>query len=233
MQVQVPEGLTALDLDIIKLSAQFVARNGKSFLTGLASREHSNPQFNFLKPTHSMFSFFTALCDAYSKVLMPPKDMMQKLTKEKSDRQAVLERYLRRLEWEQAREREEKEAADAAEKERLAMQLIDWHDFVIVETIDFHQDEDADLPLPMTLKDVIALNKAHVYEHEQAAEKRKPLPEVPDPMPVDVKMDEEEVNLVAAATSEEPAELRVVGTEVVEAETDVPIKVIKNYKRMV
>jgi splicing factor 3A subunit 1 len=42
--VHIPEGLTALDLDTMKLTAQFVARNGKSFLTGLASREHANPQ---------------------------------------------------------------------------------------------------------------------------------------------------------------------------------------------
>lgn len=41
---------------------------------GLAQREASNPQFYFLKPTHSMFSFFTALADAYSAVLMPDKD---------------------------------------------------------------------------------------------------------------------------------------------------------------
>lgn len=82
----VPEGLTAQDLDTIKLSAQFVARNGKAFLTGLASREHANPQFNFLKPTHSMFSFFTALCDSYSKVLMPSKDLIQRLERDKNDR---------------------------------------------------------------------------------------------------------------------------------------------------
>jgi len=225
----VPEGLTALDLDIIKLSAQFVARNGKNFLTGLASREHANPQFNFLKPTHSMFTFFTSLCDAYSKVLMPPKDLMQKLTKEKVDRQAVLERMLRRLEWEQAKEREEKEAADALEKERLAMQLIDWHDFVIVETIDFHQDEDADLPLPMTLKDVIALNKAHLYDHDQGPRPGPP----PGEAPMEIDMDKEESELLASATDDRPVELRVVGTEVVEAETDVPIKVIKNYQRLV
>jgi len=43
-QVHVPEGLTALDLDVIKMTAQFVARNGKAFLTGLAQREASNPQ---------------------------------------------------------------------------------------------------------------------------------------------------------------------------------------------
>lgn len=158
---------------------------------------------------------------------MPPKDTIHKLTRETSDTQAVLERCLRRLEWEQAREREEKEAADAAERERIAMQLIDWHDFVIVQTIDFHQDEDADLPLPMTLKDVMALNRAHLYEQEKES--------VPvDRMEVEqeIEMDKEEADLVAAG-NEEPTELRVVGTEVVEAETNVPIKVIKNYKRTV
>jgi splicing factor 3A subunit 1 len=30
--VHVPEGLTALDLDIIKLTSQMTARNGKNFL---------------------------------------------------------------------------------------------------------------------------------------------------------------------------------------------------------
>lgn len=44
LQVHVPEGLTAVDLDVIKLTAQFVARNGKAFLAGLSSREHTNPQ---------------------------------------------------------------------------------------------------------------------------------------------------------------------------------------------
>ena len=71
--VRLPEGITGEELDIIKLTAQFVARNGKSFLNGLTNRENNNPQFHFLKPTHSMFMFFTSLADAYSKVLMPPK----------------------------------------------------------------------------------------------------------------------------------------------------------------
>jgi hypothetical protein len=42
--VALPDGVSAFDLDVIKLTAQFVARNGKSFLTGLTSREHMNPQ---------------------------------------------------------------------------------------------------------------------------------------------------------------------------------------------
>lgn len=53
---------------------------------GLAGKEHSNPQFMFLKPTHSMFGFFTSLCDAYSRVLMPDKGLMQKLHQDASDR---------------------------------------------------------------------------------------------------------------------------------------------------
>ena len=88
MQVPTPEGMAALDLDTIRLTAQFVARNGKAFLTGLASKEHGNPHFNFLKPTNSFFGFFTALCDAYFKVLMPPKGLAEKLRKTSEDRWA-------------------------------------------------------------------------------------------------------------------------------------------------
>lgn len=88
MQVPDPEGLTALDLDTVRLTAQFVARNGKAFLTGLATREAGNPHFNFLKPTHSLFGFFTALCDAYSRVLMPPKGLAEQLRQDATDRRA-------------------------------------------------------------------------------------------------------------------------------------------------
>ena len=58
-----------------------------------------------MKPTHSMFTFFTALADAYSKVLMPPKSMAARLKKDAEDRPAVLDRCLKRLEWERSQER--------------------------------------------------------------------------------------------------------------------------------
>ncbi|KAK9852812.1 hypothetical protein WJX84_010265 [Apatococcus fuscideae] len=45
--------------------------------------------------------------------------------------------------------------------------LICRHDFVVVETIDFYDDEDAQLPEPMTQRDVILLNKA-AQEQEAA-----------------------------------------------------------------
>ncbi len=41
-------------------------------------------------------------------------------------RQAILERCLKRLEWEKVQSREAKAAADRQEADRLAMQAIDW-----------------------------------------------------------------------------------------------------------
>merc|ERR1712125_263272 len=73
--------IAPMDMDIIKLTAQFVARNGQKFLIGLTQRESRNPQFDFLKPTHALFGYFTSLVDAYTKCLMPNKDDVEKLKK--------------------------------------------------------------------------------------------------------------------------------------------------------
>lgn len=43
------KSLTPTDFDIIKVTAQFVARNGIPFLKALSEREQTNPQFDFLK----------------------------------------------------------------------------------------------------------------------------------------------------------------------------------------
>ncbi len=61
-------------MDIIKHCAQFVAKNGQKFLVALTEREKQNVQFDFLKPTHPMFSFFTNLVDAYNNCLNPKKE---------------------------------------------------------------------------------------------------------------------------------------------------------------
>ena len=43
------------------------------------------------------------------------------------------------------------------------------HDFVVVETIDFYEGEDEELPPPMTQKDVMLLNRAKDYMDAEAA----------------------------------------------------------------
>lgn len=222
--VRLPEGITGEELDIIKLTAQFVARNGKSFLTGLTSREVNNPQFHFLKPTHSMFTFFTSLADAYSKVLMPPKGLTEKLKKSVSDMTTVLERCVNRLEWERSQEQARQKAEDEIEQERIQMAMIDWHDFVVVESIDFADDEDEELPPPMTLEEVVRRSKMTTME-EDIVEPGKE---------VEMEMDEEEAQLVEegmrAASLEDNDDRKKNEVKVTE-EPEPPMRIVKNWKR--
>lgn len=222
--VRLPEGITGEELDIIKLTAQFVARNGKSFLTGLTSREINNPQFHFLKPTHSMFMFFTALADAYSKVLMPPKGLTDKLQRSVVDMTTVLERCLHRLEWERSQEQARQRAEDEIEQERMQMAMIDWHDFVVVESIDFADDEDEDLPPPMTIEEVIRRSKMSNVEEEEMVEPGRE---------VEMEMDEEEVQLVEegmrATSLEGNDDERKIVTR--DNEEEPPMRIVKNWKR--
>jgi hypothetical protein len=44
------------------------------------------------------------------------------------------------------------------------MQSVDWHDFTVVETIEFNPDEDAGLPAPLADEDLRALTRAVVQE---------------------------------------------------------------------
>ena len=54
--------------DLIKMTALFCARNGRHFMTQLMNREARNYQFDFLKPQHSNFPYFTKLVEQYTKV---------------------------------------------------------------------------------------------------------------------------------------------------------------------
>lgn len=224
--VDVPPGIASLDLDVIKLTAQFAARNGKGFLSGLASREHANPQFNFLKPTHSMFGFFTSLADAYSRVLKPPPELDARLRKDE-DKSGLLERALQRLEWERSQDAAKAKADDEAEKEREAMALIDWHDFQVVETIDFLDEEDDELPAPLALRDVIAqLRDAEMTHGGESAGAGEGDAAAADE---DAEMDEEEQAMIQEAEA--------VG-EPIAAETapaapgpEPSMKIVRNHKK--
>lgn len=88
----IPPGLTFQELDIIKLTAQFVARNGLEFLSGLRSREDNKREFMFLKETHSLNTFFKRLTDAYSSVLLDSKEALKQLHGDVNDSSAVLQR---------------------------------------------------------------------------------------------------------------------------------------------
>ena len=140
-----PTNLSAVEVDIIKLTAQYTAANGREFLAGLAQREQRNPQFDFLKPSNMVFSYFTSLVDAYSKILMPTAEQKEHISS-MQDRMKVLESAVHRWEWERQIEETKREKNMVQDEERSAFQAIDWFDFTVVETIDFPEDELYDMP---------------------------------------------------------------------------------------
>lgn len=87
-------------------------------------------------------------------MLIPQRDIVLKLSAEASNAHEVLDMVKYRVEWErfQRRLREREEAEQ--EKERVAYASIDWHDFVVVQTVDFQPHEQVNLPPPCTPKDV-------------------------------------------------------------------------------
>lgn len=153
-----PPSISALDLDIVKLTAQFVARNGRQFLTNLMNREQRNFQFDFLRPQHSLFQYFTKLLEQYTKILIPPKDLLNKLRAESSEGRTsmnlVLEQMKYRANWQKHQEAQRRREEEKVEKERVAYAQIDWHDFVVVETVDYQPFETGNFPPPTTPEEV-------------------------------------------------------------------------------
>jgi splicing factor 3A subunit 1 len=146
--------ISPLDIDVMKLTAQFVARNGRPFLTSLMNKEHRNALFDFLKPQHSHFSYFTRLVEHYTKILLPTKDLPEKLKKEGESVFYIFKEVQYRSEWQKFQLREKAREDELIEKERVAYAQIDWHDFVVVETVDYQPNELGNFPPPTTPQDV-------------------------------------------------------------------------------
>jgi splicing factor 3A subunit 1 len=227
--VRLPEGITGEELDIIKLTAQFVARQGKNFLMSLAQRESNNMQFHFIRPTHSMFPFFTSLTDAYSRVLNPEEGvpaLLKELREGSKDLTTVLERCLNRLEWDQSQEQAKQQAEDEIEQERLQMSMIDWHDFAVVETIELDDDEYEGLPVPLTLEELKRRKRMENLGEDEAMELAEPAKEV------EMEMDEEEMQLVEEGMRAARLEENEGAPQVkVADDEEPPMRIVKNYKR--
>ncbi|KAJ3106821.1 hypothetical protein HDU97_005533 [Phlyctochytrium planicorne] len=144
--------------DVVRLTALFVARNGLQFQTSLAQREQRNFQFDFLRPNHSLYSYYRSLVAQYVRVLQPPKPSMAKLKEAADNKFTVLERISSRIEYEEYLAEEKKKAAEEADQEKIAYALIDWHDFVVVETVEFVDADDIlQLPPPISIMDLEGL----------------------------------------------------------------------------
>lgn len=157
-------GVTAQDLDILRLTALFHARRGRSFLSSLSIREGRNFQFDFLRPTHSLYGYYNRMVESYQKIMQPPPGLIETLIKESNDpdlKWKTLEDARKRTEWERGRRKREDVEAKEREAETAAYLAIDWQDFVVVETIEFTQtDMDLELPPPTSVERLKTMSMA-------------------------------------------------------------------------
>ncbi|KAK5656529.1 hypothetical protein OQA88_4506 [Cercophora sp. LCS_1] len=153
------------DLEIVRLTALFVAKNGRPFMTQLAQREAGNPQFQFLIPNHTFHNFFQSMIDQYSILLRESgvngeggklqEGRVSELRRNVSDKFHVFQRAKQRAKYASWVEAEKIKREEEEEKKKIEFARIDWNDFVVVETIVFTESDDqAALPPPTTLNDL-------------------------------------------------------------------------------
>ena len=136
--------ISELELDIIKITAQFVSKNGQKFLLELSERESKNPQFDFLKPQHNLFGYFTYLVSSYSKILSEKNEKNNKLIDYSLHKESILKNAQSRLLYEMKIKNMKKNKKNESElnENDKKNKAIDWYDFVVVATIDFDDDEE-------------------------------------------------------------------------------------------
>jgi splicing factor 3A subunit 1 len=149
VDIVAPTSATVVQLETMQLVAQFAALSGISnvnFLQQLTHREWNNPLFAFCQPRHGHFAYFSALVDAYRRIIGKWKDAKEGITDEVKELANNVDKCLEvaayRAEYDRDLDEQRKQQEDGP-----MSALIDWHDFVVVETIDFAPEEVVELSM--------------------------------------------------------------------------------------
>jgi len=88
-------------------------------MTTLSQREARNYQFDFLRPNHSFYQYFTRLVDQYTELLAPRSaENLKVLENNVNDKYSILERARKRAEWSKYQEAQKKKAEEEDDAER-------------------------------------------------------------------------------------------------------------------
>ncbi|KAJ1650210.1 SF3a splicing factor complex subunit [Dispira simplex] len=230
--------LTAQDLDVIRCTAQFVALHGRPFLISLMRREQRNYQFAFLRPSHSLFYYFSKLVDQYTKVIQRPDKLTEKMALYAADKYGALDQVMKRVEYETFMQEEKAKQAEKEKHERLAFAAIYWHDFSVMGTIEFGpEDEQQELPLPTKLADLQGLSiaqkkmaeEAEALEQRELLEAQRSLQEAAPPAEEDMEMSDAEME-VASDSDEEAGVEKTQPSETIPPFPTVPVVPVKQIK---
>lgn len=104
------------------------------------------------------------MVESYQKIISPAPGTIENLVKETNDpltKWKTLSEARNRAEWERGKRKREDERKKEKDEEQEAMGLIDWQDFVLVETIEFTQaDMELELPPPTNVERLKSMSMA-------------------------------------------------------------------------
>jgi splicing factor 3A subunit 1 len=104
------------------------------------------------------------MVESYQKIMNPPAGLIETLAKDSADpeiRWKTLAEGRNRAEWERGKRKREDEKRKERDEEADAMAIIDWQDFVVVETIEFtQQDMELELPPPTNVERLKTMSMA-------------------------------------------------------------------------
>lgn len=222
--------------DILRLTALFHARRGRAFLSSLSVREGRNYQFDFLRPTHSLYGYYNRMVESYQKVITPREGLIAELQAQVLDPEIkwkTLDEARNRAEWERGRRKRENDRVREEEEEAKAFAAVDWNDFVVVETIEFTQtDMELDLPPPMSVDRLQGMSMAEkrmaamVMEETGAGPAGGDVGQTETAMQQELQVEEEEVRLQRVKAEQEQVRAREVQRAAMESRG---MKIKKDY----
>lgn len=155
--------LSAYDLDVLKLTALYVAVNTPKHADALyksMERKGNRSQFAFMNKGHSLQLLFQIYVDQYKRIVK----MMDSNSEESKewtkstdgDQQALFQRAYDRAVFEKKNKIEQVNRETDEKNRQLYYALIDWQDFELVSNAMFTAvDEVSELPAPVSRDDIV------------------------------------------------------------------------------
>ncbi|ODQ61647.1 hypothetical protein WICANDRAFT_75853 [Wickerhamomyces anomalus NRRL Y-366-8] len=140
--------ITSKDLEIIKLTALFVAKNGENYINQIKNKyKDQTAQFSFLNDSHSFHQLFLSFLKQYRKLINSKEDIDLD--------HDVLEESYKRAKFNELNKINTVKSKELEEAKKLKYASIDWQDFIVVETINITDiDSHTEFPLPLTIADL-------------------------------------------------------------------------------
>lgn len=175
---------TTLSLEVMKLTARYGAEYGIEFIRNISIREQRNHTFDFLKPMHVHFAIFQKLMDSYVHIMKLGRTCVDKdldveieLNHLNENNYDIMNDVWNLHDWD-CQQAERQLEADLNEREKFRKAQIDWHDFIVVATVDFKSTEDEDEAdeeeiLNVPVSDARLLPKMLAAARKEVAEREK------------------------------------------------------------